>query len=237
MTAALQVQGLVAGYGGGRVLHGIDLEVREGEVVAVLGRNGVGKTTLMHSLMGIVRPASGSVRVQGHELAGQPPHQIARHGLALVPQGRRIFGELTVEENLRIAARKSSRARWSLSDVYGLLPRLADRCRNRGDQLSGGEQQMLAIGRALLGNPTLLLLDEPSDGLAPAIVGQITELISSLCTREGLAVVLVEQDLRSAFTLAGTVHVMEKGQLVHSASTADFRRDPDTAKRLLGVGQ
>lgn len=235
MTALLHVVGLVSGYGTGNVVRGVDLTVEQGQVVALLGRNGVGKTTFVHTVMGMITPTAGSVLVDGEDVAGLPAHRIARRRLALVPQGRRVFAALTVEENLRIAQR-DTHGRWGVDDVYELLPRLRERRRHRGHQLSGGEQQMLAIGRALLGNPRLLLLDEPSDGLAPAIVLQITELIRSLCENEGLAALLVEQDLRSAFALADTIHVMERGTLVHTAPTAEFRRDPATARRLLGVG-
>ncbi|MGH3341674.1 MAG: ABC transporter ATP-binding protein, partial [Carbonactinosporaceae bacterium] len=156
----------------------------------------------------------------------------ARAGVGLVPQGRRVFGPLTVEENLRIAARTGP---WSVERVYALLPRLRERQRNHGDQLSGGEQQMLAIGRALVGNPRLLLLDEPSDGLAPAVVRQVEDVIAGL-RDEGLSVLLVEQDLRTAFTLAGEIAVMQKGRVVHRSATSEFRRRPDIARRLLGVG-
>lgn len=235
MAPLLEVRGLVSGYGAGRVVQGVDLDVREGEVVALLGRNGAGKTTFVHTVMGMIRPVSGSVLVAGEDVAGHPPHDIARRGVGLVPQGRRIFAPLTVEENLRIAARRSGSKRWTVRQVYEMLPQLAERRRNRGNQLSGGEQQMLAIGRALLGNPRLMLLDEPSDGLAPAVVAQVTELMKSLCSQEGLSAVLVEQDLRSAFALASTVHVMERGRLVHSGPTVEFRRDATTARRLLGV--
>lgn len=235
MTALLEVRGLVSGYGTGQVVRGIDLNIDPGQIVALLGRNGVGKTTFAHSIMGMVRPTSGSVLIDGEDVAGLPAHVVARHRVGLVPQGRRVFAALTVEENLRIAVREASGV-WTVDRVYDLLPRLRERRRNRGHQLSGGEQQMLAIGRALLGNPRLLLLDEPSDGLAPAVVAQIIDLLHSLCTGGKLAALLIEQDLRSAFALADTIHIMDRGALVHSASTAAFRRDRATARRLLGVG-
>jgi branched-chain amino acid transport system ATP-binding protein len=234
MTALLEVRQLVSGYGTGQVIRGIDLSIESGQVVALLGRNGVGKTTFVHTILGMVRPSSGSVRFDGEEVAGLPTHAIARHRIALVPQGRRVFGALTVEENLRIAVRDAP-GPWTIDRVYELLPRLRERRRNRGHQLSGGEQQMLAIGRGLLGNPRLLLLDEPSDGLAPAVVTEIIDLLRSLCKGEKLAALLIEQDLRSAFALADTIHIMDRGRLVHSASTAAFRRDRATARRLLGV--
>ncbi|MGH3328024.1 MAG: ABC transporter ATP-binding protein [Streptomycetales bacterium] len=232
MTALLEVRGLRSGYRGSVVLDGVDLTLDEGRATAVLGRNGVGKTTLIATVMGLVRPYSGSVRLAGRELAGARPDAVARAGVGLVPQGRRVFGPLTVEENLRIAARPGP---WSVGRVYELLPRLRERQRNRGDQLSGGEQQMLAIGRALLGNPRLLLLDEPSDGLAPAVVRQVEDVIAGL-RDEGLSVLLVEQDLRTAFALASEIAVLQKGRVVHRSPTPEFRRRPDLARQLLGVG-
>jgi branched-chain amino acid transport system ATP-binding protein len=232
MSALLEIRGLEAGYDVSRVLHGVDLDVARGQVVALLGRNGVGKTTLIHSVMGMVRPSAGSVRFDGEELAGRATHTIARRGIALVPQGRRIFAQLTVEENLRIARRGAGE--WTTDRVYRLLPRLAERRRHRGDQLSGGEQQMVAIGRALLGNPRLILLDEPSDGLAPLVVKDIIEVLAELRSR-GLSAVLVEQNLRMAMELSDTICIMTKGQIVHRATVAEFRRDPATARSLLGV--
>jgi branched-chain amino acid transport system ATP-binding protein len=234
MTPFLEVRGLIAGYGVSRVLHGVDLDVGRGQVVALLGRNGVGKTTLIHTIMGMVRPSGGSVVFDGDEITGRPAHVIARHGIALVPQGRRVFSALTVEENLRIARRGNGGDGWNIERVYDLLPRLAERRRHRGDQLSGGEQQMVAIGRALLGNPRLVLLDEPSDGLAPLIVKDIIAVLAEL-RASGLSALLVEQNLRMALELSETVCIMTKGQIVHRASVSEFRRDPDTARSLLGV--
>jgi branched-chain amino acid transport system ATP-binding protein len=230
----LSVRGLEAGYGRSRVLHGIDLDVPHGQVVALLGRNGMGKTTTVHTIMGMLRPTAGSIRLDGVELAGRPAHAVARAGIAIVPQGRRVFAPLTVEENLRIGLRAEAGG-WTLERVYQLLPRLAERARHRGDQLSGGEQQMLAIGRALLRNPRLLVLDEPSDGLAPTVVEQVTRVLAELVAG-GLSAVLVEQNLWVALELAAGVCVMAKGQIVHRASAAEFRRDPGTARALLGVG-
>ncbi|MDX3587663.1 ABC transporter ATP-binding protein [Streptomyces europaeiscabiei] len=237
MTDLLSVRGLRAGYAGTTVLDGVDLTVPVGTVVALLGRNGVGKSTFVHTVMGMLKPTSGSVRVDGRELAGAAAHTIARSRVAIVPQGRRVFAPLTVEENLRIAARavRSERGPWTQERVYELMPRLAERRGNRGDQLSGGEQQMLAIGRALLRNPRLLLLDEPSDGLAPAIVDLIAGVLEGL-RGEGIASVLVEQDLHLAFRLADEVAVMQKGRIVHRSSTTDFRKDRERAHSLLGVG-
>jgi len=230
----LQVTDLVAGYGGGRVLDGVSLDVRAGETVALLGRNGVGKSTLVHAVMGMVKPSSGRVVVCGQELTGRSPHHAARAGVGIVPQGRRVFAPLTVEENLAIAHRKGS-GDWTPGRVFDLMPALAGRRQHLGSQLSGGEQQMLAIGRALLGAPRLLLLDEPSDGLAPTIVDQVGEVLSGL-VGQGIAVLLVEQDLHLAFEVADRVAVMSKGRIVHSTSVASFREDEELAHRLLGVG-
>ncbi|TQM01629.1 ABC transporter ATP-binding protein [Pseudonocardia kunmingensis] len=233
MSALLEVRGVESGYGRSRVVQGVDLDVPAGEVLAVLGRNGAGKTTLINTLMGMVRLRAGSVTFDGADISGQAPNRIARAGIGFVPQGRRVFAPLSVEENLRIAVRSSGP--WTLQRIYELMPNLARRKNNGGHQLSGGEQQMLAIGRALLGNPRLLLLDEPSDGLAPAVIRTIGDLLSEL-TSSGMSAVLVEQDLRLAFSVAGQVAVMAKGTIVHRASTRDFRHDKDTARRLLGVG-
>jgi len=232
--AELVVRGLSAGYDGSAVLDGVELTVRPGEVVGLLGRNGVGKTTLMSSLIGWVKPSSGQVLLDGQDVTGWSTSRLARGGIAIVPQGRRVFAPLTVENNLRIAVPRGGSGTWDLERVYELLPRLRERRRNRGDQLSGGEQQMLAIGRALLLEPRLLLLDEPSDGLAPAVVEQVVEVVSGL-RHEGLSVLLVEQDLRAAFTLADRICVMQKGRIVHDSPTDAFRRDGDRARLLLGV--
>jgi branched-chain amino acid transport system ATP-binding protein len=235
----LAVAGLVSGYRQGVVLHGVDFDLEPGQVVAVLGRNGMGKSTFLLTLMGMVRPTAGSIDFDGRELAGERTSTIARAGLALVPQGRRVFPPLTVQEHLELAASRG-RARpgatsWDLERIFDLLPRLAERRRHHGNELSGGEQQMLAIARALLCSPRLLLLDEPSEGLAPAIVDDVGEVLHRLAG-EGASMILVEQDLHLAFAVADEVAVMEKGRIVHRTDTASFRRDPDTAHRLLGVG-
>jgi branched-chain amino acid transport system ATP-binding protein len=234
VTALLEVQGLRAGYGGSAVLHGVDLTLREGRAVALLGRNGVGKSTFLWAVMGLLRPSAGSVRLRGRELAGRPANLVARAGVALVPQGRRVFADLTVEQNLQVAAGRRRTGPWTPQRVYQVLPQLAERRRHRADQLSGGEQQMLAIARALLLNPSLLLLDEPSDGLAPAVVARVGQLLGEL-RDQGLSVLLVEQDLRSAFAVADEVAVMRKGEIVHRAPTLEFRSDAALASRLLGV--
>jgi branched-chain amino acid transport system ATP-binding protein len=230
--ALLEVRGLTAGYAGSAVLHGVDLTVGTSEVVALLGRNGVGKSTLVSTVMGLVRPYSGSVLVDGVDFAGRPPDVLARAGVGLVPQGRRVFAPLTVAEHLTISARR--RGYWTRARVLELLPHLGKRLRHRGDQLSGGEQQMLAIARALLTNPRLLLLDEPSDGLAPGVTMQVGEVITELAGT-GMTVLLVEQNLRLAFSAAGRIAVMEKGRVVLDTTTAEFRADPARAHALLGV--
>jgi branched-chain amino acid transport system ATP-binding protein len=237
MTTLLEIRGVRAGYDDtGDVLQGVDLDLDDGEVVALLGRNGVGKTTLMNTVMGLVRPRAGSIELAGRELAGLGPHEIARAGIAIVPQGRRIFARLTVEENLKLARRASGGrpVEWTLDDVYDLLPRLKERRRHRGIELSGGEQQMLAIGRALLANPHVLLFDEPSEGLAPLIVDLVTETIVGLRER-GLSAIVVEQNLHVAVALADRVAIMTKGEISYRATTQEFRESRAVAQSLLGV--
>ncbi|MBA3369693.1 MAG: ABC transporter ATP-binding protein [Geodermatophilaceae bacterium] len=231
----MQITGLTSGYGRSTVLQGVDLDVPDGRVLGLLGRNGVGKTTLIHTVMGLVRPTAGSITLNGKELAGRRTDQIARAGLALVPQGRRIWPNLDVTEHLDLASRRGDGAgTWTVPKVLDLLPRLAERRSHLGGQLSGGEQQMLAIARALLTGPRMLLMDEPSDGLAPTIVDQIGGVIGTL-KDEGVTVLLVEQDLHLAFGVADEIAVMVKGQIAHRCSTADFRADEPSARRLLGV--
>jgi branched-chain amino acid transport system ATP-binding protein len=227
----LQVRGLVSGYDRSTVLGGVDLDLDSGATLGLLGRNGVGKSTLVMTLMGLVTPSAGSVLLDGRELAGRRPDVVAKAGVALVPQGRRVWAPLTVAEHLTLAARPGS---WTVPTILDLLPRLAERRGQLAGQLSGGEQQMLAVARALLTNPRLVLLDEPSDGLAPAIVDQIAEVIATM-RGEGVAVLLVEQDLHLAFAVSDEIACMEKGRIVHRVPTPEFRRDPDTAHRLLGV--
>jgi branched-chain amino acid transport system ATP-binding protein len=236
VSALLRLADVRAGYDTGDVLQGVDLNVDEGEIVALLGRNGVGKTTLMNTIVGIVRPRGGSITLDGRELAGAAPHEIARAGVAIVPQGRRIFADLSVEQNLKLARRATSGrdARWGLDEVYDLLPRLRDRRRHRGDQLSGGEQQMVAIGRGLLANPRVFLFDEPSEGLAPLLVDRVRDTIAGL-REHGLSAILVEQNLHVAVALADRIAVMAKGTIVHEATVDEFRRDRATAQALLGV--
>lgn len=231
----LVVRGLVSGYDQSTVLSGVDLDLDGGATLGLLGRNGVGKSTLIMTLAGLVPATSGSVLLDGEELAGRRADRIARAGVALVPQGRRVWANLTVTEHLAMASRARS-GTWTVDGVLDLLPRLAERRRHYAGQLSGGEQQMLAVARALLTNPRLVLLDEPSDGLAPAVIDQIGSVIATM-RAEGVAVLLVEQDLHLAFDTADEIAVMDRGAIVHRVPTADFRRDPATAERLLGVSR
>jgi branched-chain amino acid transport system ATP-binding protein len=231
----LEVRGLRSGYKRSTVLQGVDLDVGGGRVLGLLGRNGVGKTTLIHTLMGLVSPSAGTVRVDGVEVAGRRPDVVARAGVGLVPQGRRVWAPLTVTEHLDLAARRGrGRGPWDVPRVLELLPRLGERRRHAAGQLSGGEQQMLAIARALLTNPRLVLMDEPSDGLAPAVVDLIGEAIAGM-KAEGVTLVVVEQDLHLAFAVADEIAVMDKGQVVHRSPTLEFRRDSSVAHALLGV--
>lgn len=235
MTPAtlLDAEGLHAFYGKSHVLQGVSLRVDAGEVVTLLGRNGAGKTTTLKALAGALRPARGRVGWQGLDLAGQPAHRVARRGLCLVPEHRGIFRLLTVEENLRLALRRDSP--WQLPDIYRIFPRLLERRRNGGGQLSGGEQQMLAIGRALMNHPRLLMLDEPVEGLAPVIVEEIVAQLH-LIRAAGVAILLVEQNLQVCTQLADRHYLIEQGRIVHEAGNADFIAARDLQDRYLGVG-
>ncbi|MCY0931837.1 ABC transporter ATP-binding protein [Streptomyces sp. H27-H1] len=234
MKPFFSVRELRSGYAGGVVLDGVDLDLDAGGIVAVLGRNGVGKTTLISTVMGFVRPYEGSVVLDGREIARARVDVIARAGVGVVPQGRRVFAPLTVAEHLAIASGRPAPGPWTRARVLDLLPRLGERLGHRGNELSGGEQQMLAIARALLRNPRLLLLDEPSDGLAPAIVSQVGEVIQEVAA-QGMSVVLVEQNLGLAFSVAKNIAVMQKGRIVHQAACAEFASRPEDRRRLLGV--
>jgi len=231
--SALAVHGLHAYYGESHVLQGIDLEVAPAEAVSLIGRNGAGKTTTIAAIAGFLRPRSGSVHVNGADLTAAPAHQVARAGVALVPQGRRIFGDLTVGENIAVAARPIPNG-WDEAKVMELFPILARRRAVRGDQLSGGEQQMLAIARALVRNPTVLLLDEPSEGLAPKLVEQVGEILEGL-RATGLALLLVEQNLGLATKVGQRVLVMNKGTIVFAGTPAELAAHRDVETRYLGV--
>jgi branched-chain amino acid transport system ATP-binding protein len=232
----LTVRGLRAGYGGGTVLHDVDLDVRGGTVHAILGRNGAGKSTLVHAIAGLLRPYAGVVEVDGVDLAGRPAHRVARAGVGLVPQGRRVFPRLTVAEHLTLAASRRPRPVWTVPRVLDLLPRLADRLRHRGDQLSGGEQQMLAIGRALLTQPRVLLLDEPCEGLAGELAARVRGLMAELAAG-GMTVLLVEQQLNHAIEVADRVAVLDYGRLVVDAPAAGVRADPVPIQAVLSIDQ
>jgi branched-chain amino acid transport system ATP-binding protein len=224
----LTLSGVHAYYGDSHILHDVSLEVGRGEVVSLLGRNGAGKTTTALAVMGYLAPRPGSIVFEGRPIGGWAPHRVSRAGIGFVPQERGIFPSLTVKENLTVAARPGERGRWTLDAVYALFPRLREREANLGFQLSGGEQQMLSIARALMLNPTLLLLDEPSEGLAPLIVREIVEVLRTL-KAEGLAVLLIEQNLRAALDLADRHYVLSKGAVCFSGT----RRELEGNERVL----
>jgi len=230
----LQVEGLMASYGDSRVLFGIDLHVARGEVVTLLGRNGMGKTTTVRSVFGLLRPRAGRVSIDGRDLTGAAPHLVARAGLGLVPEGRQVFAPLTVEENLIATSRGGPRAKWSLPQVYALFPRLHERRRNMGDQLSGGEQQMLAIGRALMTNPALLVLDEATEGLAPLIREEIWSCLRHLKDR-GEAILVIDKNIEALTRLADRHVVIEKGRVVWTGTTPELIATPDVKTRFLNV--
>jgi branched-chain amino acid transport system ATP-binding protein len=228
----LVVQDIHTYYGESHILQGVSLEVNAGELVALLGRNGAGKTTTISSIIGFNRPRSGKVVVRGRDMTGRPPHAIAAAGVGFVPQGRRIFAPLTVKENLVFAEKRGGP--WTLTRVYELFPRLLERQYLRGNSLSGGEQQMLAIGRALLMNPDLLLMDEPSEGLAPLIVRDIGRIIAEL-KESGIAILLAEQNLAMALSVADRCYVLNKGQVVFEATAESLKHDEQIKHRFLGV--
>ena len=228
----LALEDVRAGYGDSVVLEGISLSVPQNGSLAVLGRNGVGKSTLLLTIMGLTQVARGRVLWRGADITLTPPHRRARAGLGWVAQEREIFPSLSVEENLTVAARAG---RWSLQAVYALFPRLAERRANRGNHLSGGEQQMLAIARALMTNPALLLLDEPLEGLAPIIVEELAAAIARMTAEEGTAVVLIEQHAELALALTHDAVVMERGRILHRAASSALLEDAATLDRLIGL--
>ena len=229
----LEASGLNSYYGDSHILFDVSLRVEQHEVVALVGRNGAGKSTTLKSLMGVITPRTGSVRLEGIELAGRKSHAIAQAGMQLVHEDRRIFGSLDVEENLVLAG-LTAKARWPLERIYGMFPRLKERRRSRGTDLSGGEQQMLAIARALVRNPRIVLLDEPFEGLAPVIVHDLVAACRKLAA-EGQTIVLVEQNLAATLALAQRVYVVNNGHIVHEGPAAELKGRPELLQRYLGV--
>ncbi|MGB3447429.1 MAG: ABC transporter ATP-binding protein [Xanthobacteraceae bacterium] len=236
MSALLAVARLEAFYGASQILHGVDLSVARGEQVALIGRNGMGKTTLLRSLMGLVGDCRGDVSFAERSIRGAAPEDIARAGLALVPEGRGIFGSLTVEENLTMAARpgRDGRQAWTLARIYELFPRLHQRRGNGGHQLSGGEQQMLTIGRALMTNPDLILIDEATEGLAPLVAQDIWKTLGVI-RGEGIATIVVDKDFRSLAKITDRAIVLSKGTVVFNGAPADLMAQPELLERHLGV--
>ena len=231
-SAVLEVEGVHTYYGESHVLQGISLRVGQGEVLTILGRNGAGKTTLVRSIIGFTPPRQGRVRFKGRDITEWPPYRMVGAGMALVPQGRRVFPSLTVQENLEVA--RGGHGRWTVERVHTLFPRLRERAGNRANKLSGGEQQMLAIGRALMTNPELLLLDEPTEGLAPLLVREVGRVIGEL-KREGLSILLVEQNLPLALSVADRTHILSRGQIVHSSRPEELLANEEVKSRYLGV--
>jgi len=230
--SALEVEGLHTYYGKSHILHGVSLAVNEGELVTLLGRNGAGKTTTIRTLMGLVRPREGRVRMFGRDVTEWPPFRIAELGVGYVPEGRRIFANLTVDENLHVPAERPGP--WTVERVYQLFPRLAERKANKGRQLSGGEQEMLAIARSLLLNPKLFFLDEPSQGLAPLIVQDVFRVIVQM-RNEGMSVLLVEQNVRAAVEIADRAYVLDDGRVVYEGPAAEFAKDEERVRNLAGA--
>jgi branched-chain amino acid transport system ATP-binding protein len=232
----LCVEAIEAGYGDAKVLHGVDLDLDEGEALALIGRNGMGKTTTVRALFGLTPLMAGRIVFEGAALAGRPPHAIARAGLGLVPEGRQTFPTLTVEENLlATAAMREGRGRWTLAEVFRLFPRLMERRCSYGDALSGGEQQMLAIGRTLMTNPKLIVLDEATEGLAPLVRAEIWDCLKRL-KAEGLAVLVIDKNLKALLDVVDRIAVIEKGRVVWRGAAGEFRSQPTIAERFLHVG-
>ena len=231
--SVLEVRDVHTYYGESHVLHGVSLTVAAGQVVTILGRNGMGKTTLIRSVIGFTPARRGSIHFKGRDVTHWPSFRTVALGMGLVPQGRRVFPSLSVQENLEVA-RRGNGGGWTLERVYGLFPRLKERAVNRANKLSGGEQQMLAIGRALMSNPELLLMDEPTEGLAPLLVREVGATIARL-KGEGLSILLVEQNLPMALSVAERVHVLSRGQIVYSSTPAELAENHDVQSRYLGV--
>ncbi len=233
----LQINDIHTWYGDSYILQGVSLEVKDGTCVVLLGRNGMGKTTTIRSIMGLAAPRQGSILFNGNELVGMPTHKIARLGIGLIPQGRLIFQSLSVVENLKMAARPAGKKDpWTLDKVFAVFPKLAERRKNKGNLLSGGEQQMLTIARALMTNPDLLLFDEPSEGLAPVVVDEVFRVISELKTA-GESILLVEQDFGMAMSVADYAYIMSKGTIVYESTPEKLIADEHAKATHLGVGE
>jgi branched-chain amino acid transport system ATP-binding protein len=233
-SEALRIRDVDTYYGDSHVLYGVGFALQPGRLLGLLGRNGAGKTTCMSTIMGFLKPRRGSIMLFGEELAGLAPETIARKGICLVPQGRRMFRSLTVRENLEVARQVRENGTWTLERVFALFPRLKERHAQVAGSLSGGEQQMLAIGRALMGNPRVLLMDEPSEGLAPQIVAEVGRTIAQL-KAEGLSIVLVEQNIKLTLDLADDVVIVNTGAVAFSGTAAETRADEKRIAQLLGV--
>jgi branched-chain amino acid transport system ATP-binding protein len=232
MTAALIAEGLHTYYGKSHILHGVSLEAAEGKVTALLGRNGAGKTTTLRSLMGLTPPREGNITIFGTATTGWPPFRVAAFGVGYVPEGRKIFPNLSVEENLLVPLERPGP--WTVAGIYELFPRLEERKSNRGQQLSGGEQEMLSIGRALLLNPKLLILDEPSQGLAPLIVREVFRIVEKM-RAEGISVLLVEQNVRMSLEVADHAYVLDDGHVVYSGPARELAADEARVQSLAGA--
>src|SRR6516165_4407550 len=230
--SALEIAGVFAGYGETVVLEDVRLALGEGETLSIIGRNGVGKTTLLATVMGHTTLHGGAINLHGRDIAKLKPHRRSWAGLGYVPQEREIFPSLSLRENLEVALRPGT---WTIEAVYALFPRLAERQNNRGNQLSGGEQQMLAIARALVGNPSVILMDEPSEGLAPVIVEELARAVKRLAQSSGLAIILVEQNSRLALDIAPRALVMDRGRIVYDGPSETLRNDPAKLEQFIGV--
>lgn len=232
----LQVQDIHSYYDKSHILHGVSMEIKAGEMVCLLGRNGVGKSTTLKSIMGVVQPRSGSVKFNGQEIAGKQPYAIARLGMGFVPEERRIFRSLTVNENLQIGIKKGNGkgANWTIDKIYEAFPRLKERQKNKGAHLSGGEQQMLTVARTLMGNPELILIDEPTEGLAPLIVKDVLDMLAKVL-ESGVSILMVEQNFKAAIRVASRFYVMGKGKIVFSGDKEELHAAEDIRKMYLEV--
>jgi len=235
----LEVKDIHSYYGKSHILHGVSLELKEGELVCLLGRNGVGKSTTLKSIMGVVKPQQGSIRFHDQELVGLAPYEIARLGIGYVPEDRRIFRSLTVHENLLMGIKSGKKGNagevgWTIERVYKLFPKLQERCNNKGSHLSGGEQQMLTVVRTLMGNPRVILVDEPTEGLAPLIVKDVLEMLAAV-RKSGVTVLMVEQNFKSAIKNVDRFYIMSNGQIVFSGNQAELLAAEDVRKNYLEV--